>query len=162
MGLVYSETHSGITRADFGADGDAVRRALRQHDDRLRLLPPGVDAGDGRERRHWRVYLYVAGDRPLEFLLSWQTDRGEPLPLSMALVDEVQRHDRNSRAQIVEAEVANELLRQEKQREFEREKEGALDDWMGPRAEKGRLPVFHKSPALAVARRRGRRRGVSG
>jgi hypothetical protein len=157
-GFVYSRQDSGLVLAEHGADEAAVARALRQHDPDLRLVRQ-LDLE--RKVQVWKVYRYAGSNREAEFLLAWQTPRGEPMPLSMSLVDEVLRHDRNSRAaDLVDADTANARLVQKQRNQSEADAEAARDDWRA-RAEKGRLPVFPRSLKLAAARRRGRRKGTA-
>ena len=107
MGLIHSRRDSGLIVAEYGTDGAAVRRALKQYDQALELLPPGVDTSDGADRRHWRVYARVSNDRPMVFVTAWATDAGDPLPLSMRLLDKVKEQDRNTRSRYLDADRRN-------------------------------------------------------
>jgi hypothetical protein len=153
-GYVYSRSDSGLVLAEHGQDEAAVAHALRQHDDQLRLVRQPL--GDTLV---WKVYRYAGSDRPAEFLLAWTTSTGEPLPLSMRLVDEVQRHDRNSPGVIVDADRQTQQLHEQRQRQDETDDEAIAHDWEG---RERLVPAFHRSPALAAARRRGRRKGFAG
>ena len=85
----------------------------------------------------------------------WQSDRGEPYPLSSALLDLVDRLDRNSRG-AYQGEDELDLERQaEIARQLERDNEALADDWI-PRH--GR-PVLHRSQSLRMARDKRRAKG---
>lgn len=108
MGFVDSVTDSGIVVREHGADGAAIARALKQYDPDLRLVPQR----DGEGRTRWEVWQYQGGDRPAAFLLAWTTRQGEPLPLSMRLLDTVRLQDRNeTRSKAPDADVENAKLR---------------------------------------------------
>src|SRR5215510_10143671 len=86
-------TDSGLLVPE-GALEAAVARELRELDDDLRLVPQDSDAYG---RRIYKVYKYMGGDRPAQFILMWSDEEGNPYPLSSSLVEEVKRHDRNLR-----------------------------------------------------------------
>lgn len=154
MGLVYSRTPSGLVRAEHGADEAAVARALRRHDDDLRLVR-GFDLE--RQVWTWKVYRYAGSEREAEFLLVWADEDGTPRPLSMNLVDEVQRHDRNLRGDLVDAAVHNARLRAERHKDYQREAEEIVREF-GPKLDGTRLPVIHRSQSLRRARDKARAR----
>lgn len=152
MSLVYSRSDSGLVIAEHGQDEAAVARALKQHDRELRLVQQ-VDPATGRLR--WCVYSYQGPDRPALFVYAWQTQTGEPLPLSHRLVDEVKAQDRNSRAP---RPTEDDLDRQQavrKERDWERDAEALGNDWA---PQHGR-PVLHRSQSLRMARDKRRARG---
>ncbi|MBA2370736.1 MAG: hypothetical protein H0V71_03715 [Chloroflexi bacterium] len=58
-------------------------------------MPQGTDR-DGRP--FYKVARYYGSERPVEFILTWgDITNGIAYPLSMAIVDEVRRHDRSMR-----------------------------------------------------------------
>src|SRR3990172_2038428 len=88
------QTESGLLVPE-GAHEAAVDAALREHDPDLRLVPQDSDYYG---RRIYKVAPYYAPDPPVEFLLTWCDPSGETAyPLSMAIVDEIRRHDRGMR-----------------------------------------------------------------
>lgn len=156
MGLIHSRTDSGLVVAEYGADGAAVRRALKEYDPNLELLPPGVDVAGGADRRHWRVYARVAHDRPLVFVTAWATSSGEPLPLSMRLLDKVRQQDRNSRVGYQDADERNRQHMARLEAHARAESAALVDDHL--RSAKR----FHPAPrsvALRMTRDKQRARG---
>lgn len=157
MSLAYRRTESGLVFPESGVDEAAIRRALRDHDDQLRLIPPGVDMA-GRpqpERVGYRVARLTGGDRPLEFLCFWGNDMGDPYPLSHAIVDMVKQLDRNTGSAYMDDVVRNELARQVKEKDWARDTEALADDW----AFKHGRPVLPRGQSLRRARDKRRARG---
>ncbi len=156
MGLIHSRTDSGLIVAEYGTDGAAVRRALKEYDRNLELLPPGVDVAGGADRRHWRVYARVADDRPMVFVTAWATESGEPLPLSMRLLDKVKEQDRNTRGRYLDADERNRRLRERAAADAHREGEALV-------AEHVRFAKKHyvapRSVGLRMTRDKQRARG---
>jgi hypothetical protein len=157
LSLVHSQTDSGLHLLTHGSDELAVSRALRQHDDALRLVPQDSDAYG---QRVYKVYRYNGPERPAEFLFLWGDDYGNPYPLSMAILERVKTLDRNQRgnAEFVNEDEHNRRLREQRQKDYGANVETIQSEELG---RKGRIYGFHKSPALAAARRRGRRRGAT-
>ena len=157
MGLVHSQTDSGLSVLSQGADEAAVSRALRQHDNDLRLVPQDSDAYGSRV---YKVYRYCGPDRPAEFLFLWGDDYGNPYPLSMAVVERVKQFDKNARgnAEYVDPDEHNRRMKERIQRGYDAD----VDTIKSEELRRGtKSYVFHRSPALAVARRRGRRKGTT-
>lgn len=155
MGLIHSRTGSGLIVAEYGADGAAVRSALKEHDRNLVLLPPGVDMG-GADRRHWRVYAKVGGDRPPVFVTAWADEAGNPLPLSMRLLDRVKEQDRNGRGGYRDADTRNRELREGLRRRSRQQALELVDDHVLS------AKRFHPAPrsvALRMSRDKQRARG---
>lgn len=156
MGLVHSRRDSGLIVAEYGADGAAVRRALKNYDGNLELLPPGVDVKGGADRRHWRVYARVSADRPLVFVTSWATEGGEPLPLSMRLLDKVKEQDRNSRVGYLDADSRNRARQERLGKHSRSEGERLVDEHV---RFKGKSFPAHRSVRLRMTRDKLRGRG---
>lgn len=155
MGLVYSRTESGLVRAEHGADEAAVAAALKQHDADLRLIR-GFDPD--RQCWVWKVYRYYGPERDAEFLLTWRDEStGEPRPLSMNLLDEVQRHDKNLRGDLVDSAVHNEKLKAERRADYLSEAEEIVKEF-GPKMDGKKLPVIHRSQSLRRSRDKERAR----
>ena len=75
-------------------DGGALERELRRRDPLLSLQGwPSATHGCIL----WRVVRESGPDRPPETVAVWQSESGEPYPLSSGLLDLVDRLDRNSR-----------------------------------------------------------------
>ena len=156
MGLIHSRSNSGLIVAEYGADGAAVRRALKEYDPNLELLPPGVDTVDGADRRHWRVYARVAFDRPLVFVCAWTDGAGEPLPLSMRLLDKVKEQDRNTRGRYQDADERNQALRDRATRDSRAQDAELVAEHL--RAAKSFRPA-HRSVGLRMTRDKLRAKG---
>ena len=116
--LVERVTESGLVLYEHREDGAAVARALQALDSRLSLR---VD-----QTGLWRVYFNDQG-RDV-FLLAWADAEGRPLPLSMRLVEEIQKQDRGGRGEPLTAEVMNERLEQQMERARQNTIEAIRDD----------------------------------
>lgn len=156
MGLIHSRTDSGLIVAEYGTDGAAVRRAIKDYDPNLELLPPGVDAADGADRQHWRVYARVSPDRPLVFVTAWVDTAGNALPLSMRLLDRVKEQDRNTRSTYQDADSRNAVLRRRRADESRAQADDLTSDHL--RSAKRFHPV-HRSVGLRMARDKQRAKG---
>lgn len=145
MGFVEWRSDSGLNVVEQCGDVAAISRLLRQHDDDLRLVPGWP----------FRVYSYRGPNHPAEFVLAWQSEAGEPLPLSSRLVDEVIRHDRNSRGVVVDADVRNQQQKQAEAKQWERDQEAITEEWL---MKHGRA-VLPRSQGLRRARDKRRAKG---
>lgn len=155
MGLVHSQTNSGLILAEYGADGAAVLRALKEYDRDLRLLPPGVSV-HGADKAHWAVYAYRGEDRPPAFVLAWVGPDGEPLPLSMRIVDQVKQQDKNTQSVYLDAEARNAIAAEQREKQSRSEGEALVDFHV--KGAKRQFPV-QRSVGLRMARDRMRARG---
>lgn len=149
MGLVYSQSQSGLVVAEHGGDEAAVARALREYDRDLRLLPPGVDL-HGTDRRHYRVVAYRGGDRPPLQVCTWEH------PLSMRLLDKVKELDRNTRSTYLSEDDRNARHREQLAKRTADEAEALISEYLI--REKRTSPV-HRSVGLRIARDKARGRG---
>src|SRR5215831_14902672 len=107
-------------------DGTSLERELRKRDPLLSL-----QGWPSLEHRCilWRVVRDAGPDRPPETVAVWQSERGEPYPLSSGLLDLVDRLDRNARGSYA-SEDELEWARQHKiARQLERDNEALADDW---------------------------------
>jgi hypothetical protein len=154
--LVHSRTGSGLIVAEYGADGAAVLRALKEYDRSLVLLPPGVDMRSGADRQHWRVYAKVSDDRPPTFVLAWTDENGDPLPLSMRILDKVKEHDRNTRGRVVDPDDHNRRRRHAIESQAAKDREALREEHL--RAAKSFRPA-HRSVGLRMSRDKQRAKG---
>lgn len=154
MGLV--ETYrNGIHRVQFEADEKEVRQALRRLDPLLRLV---WEVDQATQSRVYKVYRFVSESQPAVWICDWRGDGGEPLPLTSNLVDYVASLGRNSRRPEVDALADNDKLEAAAKKEWE----DMLEDQIKQGERRLRTsPSIKPSPALAAARARGRRRGLS-
>jgi hypothetical protein len=139
-----------LPEAAFAADERAVARALRDYDDELRLVPQPTENGLA-----YQVRRYRGGDKPSEFLFFWVDERGEPLPLSMNILDLVKQHDRNTQSAYLDEVARDELKRQRDDAHWEAQTQAMADDWV-PRH--GR-PVLPRSVSLRQSRDKQRAKG---
>lgn len=155
MSLVHSRTASGLHVAEHGSDHASVAAALRDHDDRLRLVPQGVDS-DGRPL--WKVMYDLGPDRPAETVMVWMDERlQQALPLSHRLVDEVKRLDRNGRGDNVDVDAHNARVREQAEQQLHEELVGV---GLEEAARTRRSPALHRGVHLRRSRhKRGGRPG---
>jgi len=148
LGYVERQTRSGLVLAETGADGAAIERELKKRDPLLSLQ--GVLSRQ-YGRILWRVLREAGADGP-ETICFWQPEEGgEPYPLSSALLDLVDRLDRNSRGVYAGADELDARRRAELARQIERDNEALADDW---NPKHGR-PVLPRSRSLQMARAKG-------
>jgi hypothetical protein len=103
----------------------------------------------------WRVVRESGPDRPPETVAVWQSESGEPYPLSSGLLDLVDRLDRNSRHRHVDDDEFERQRKAARDRQLERDNEALRDDW-NPRH--GR-PLLPRSQSLRMARDKRRAKG---
>lgn len=147
---------SGLLVAEQAAAPREIAEQLRRLDRRLELR----QKVDHRHKAFvWEVYV-AQQDRPSVWLFSWREnpdDAGSrPRPLSSAIVDEAASRSLNSRRPVIDPLAENDRLR-------ERQEQDELADAETAAAEAarrhGRLPAFHPSRALYLARCKARARG---
>ena len=152
--MKFLETDSGLAVPLTGADEASVNRALKEYDPDLVLVPQDSDVYG---RRIYRVARKVGGDRPVEWIVTWRTREGDALPLSHRLVEKVKELDLNSRNKVDDPDDLNARLKSERQKDYETYMDDMVRDHLG--THKGRF-ITPRSQALALARRRGRRRNA--
>lgn len=88
MSFTYRDTGVGLVVAEEARDEAHVQAALKQIDARyvLQKHPGDVEGG-------WvyKVFCIVSEDQPAECIYTWCDDRGNPLPLSTGLIEDVKR-----------------------------------------------------------------------
>ena len=152
MEIVTSGSGSGLLIAAEGADEHAVGALLRQHDPELRLVPRWDPE---YECKAWNVYRYCGPDKPSEFVCSWQTREGQPLPLSSRLLDMVQTYDKNTSIRPPDPDELNAQRAAQIKRDHQTSMEALIDDW----DPKHGRPVLPRSQSLRLARDKQRARG---
>ena len=151
--MSYVERRTGdLLVAELGMDGGALERELRRRDPLLSLQGwPSATHGCIL----WRVVRESGPDRPPETVAVWQSESGEPYPLSSGLLDLVDRLDRNSRHRHVDDDEFERRRVAARDRQVERDNEALRNDW-NPRH--GR-PVLPRSQSLRMARDKRRAKG---
>ena len=147
MGLV-SRVDGGLVLAEQSMDGAAVERALKRRD-------PDLQLQGWPSRTHdciiWKVVRAVP-DRPPETVCVWQSDRGEPFPLSSGLLDLVDRLDRNARGGYKNEDQLNRERHERGRKQIDADLDALRDDWL---TTEGKNPVFHRGPHLRRRREFG-------
>ena len=149
--MIHRSLDSGLVLAEQGMDGAALERELKRRDPLLSLqgflsLEHGAVV--------WRV-VREAGEAGPETVCVWQSESGEPYPLSSGLLDLVDRLDRNSRGGYASADELDERRRAEQVRQQQRDNEALADDW---NPKHGR-PLLPRSRSLRMARDKRRAKG---
>lgn len=151
MGLVERTLESGLVLATDAMDSAALERALKKRDPLLGLQGwPSEIHGTIL----WKVVRQSPGRAP-ETVCVWQSDRGEPYPLSSALLDLVDKLDRNTRSSYGTVEERNEQRRAEFARQEANDNEAIIDDTT---FKHGR-PLIPRSQSLRMSRDKRRNRG---
>lgn len=138
MPLTYRSHETGLVLAEHAEDERAVAAALKRLDSRLVLQKHRRDDAPGGWV--WKV-VCVVSDTYAPIVFTWTDEQGRALPLSSALVDEVQRHTLGARNRGPDADEHNRRLIAEKARDDEREREAIKDDHRA-RLERGRVCVM--------------------
>lgn len=152
MNLVERTLDSGLILTESGMDQAAIERQLQKRDPLLTLQGwPSPTLGTIL----WKVVRYGGPDRPPDTVCVWQSDRGEPYPLSSGLLDLVDRLDRNTRGDYKNEDQRNDEFARERQKNLDRDNEAIRDDTT---FRHGR-PVLPRSQSLRMARDKRRNRG---
>jgi hypothetical protein len=143
---------SGLILTEHRMDQAALERQLKRRDPLLSLQ--GWPSETHRTIL-WKVVRDAGSGRPPDTVCVWQSERGEPYPLSSALLDLVDQLDRNSRSSYLTDNQRNEQRRRELARKVELDNEAIRDDTT---FKHGR-PVLPRSQSLRMARDKKRNRG---
>jgi hypothetical protein len=155
VGLVYTQSPSGLVLATQGVDEATAAAALREYDRDLRLVPQDSDA---LGRRVYKVYRYVGSERDAEFVCFWGDELGNPFPLSVTgLLEMVRRLDRNTRGTAIDPDVHNARLVAQRRKEANDELD-AIEQEYRARVDGKKLSPLPRSRNLHLARNRVRRR----
>jgi len=151
--LPYVERHvGGLVLAEDSMDVAALERDLRRRDPLLALQGwPSLEHGC----IVWRVVRDAGLGRPPETVCVWQSERGEPYPLSSGLLELVDRLDRNSRVVYASEDSIEQQRRLARDRQVARDNEALAADW---NPKHGR-PVLPRSQSLRMARDKQRAKG---
>lgn len=155
MGLVYSRTDGGLVVASHGADEAAVAAALKRHDPMLEL---SRQADPEYGCWAWTV-LRRTPTGGVEAVVHWREGgHGQPYPLSMRLVDEVQKHDRGTRGRVETIAEAEEKHRAETEKDYRRDMDEIVREF-GPKLDGKRYVPQPRSQRLRMGRDKRRARG---
>lgn len=138
-------------------DRKRIDAELRRFDPNL-FLDAEIDT---RGRFVWAVMEHLGSERPPHLVFEWRDERGEPLPLSSGLIEQIRKiAARRSRGVSVFDVVrdANEQRRSEATRASERAYEEITEDLL-PRLGGRRSAALPRSQALRMSRDRRRGRG---
>jgi len=149
--VIHRSLASGLVLAEHGMDGAALERELRKRDPLLALqgylsLEHGAVV--------WRV-VREAGAAGPETVCVWQSESGEPYPLSSGLLSLVDRLDRNSRGSYASEDQLERASKIARDRQIARDNEALADDW---NPKHGR-PLLPRSRSLRMARDKRRAKG---
>lgn len=88
--MLMTETkHGDLVLAEYSADERTVSAALKAYDPHLRLIWE-LDSATGRQV--WKVVSVWSSEHPAVMILAWRENGiGDPMPLTMRLVDEVRK-----------------------------------------------------------------------
>jgi hypothetical protein len=142
--------HRGLIVCEHAVDERAILAQLREFDDRLKI---GCEPDETYKRNVYVVVRQWSNEHDAAVICEWRDENGVPLPLSSRLVDKVKNLHVSSRAPQVDALAHNDALNEANRQAFHDASEDALRDAINRR---GRIAAFHRSPALAAARRRAR------
>lgn len=152
MTFVHSRTDGGLILVEHSADEAAVARALKQHDPELELFR---EIDPRYMTWVWKVNRR-APDGSFEFVMGWRKDHvGEPLPLSMRIVDEVQRLDKASRGDHKTIADLEREHREKQRKEYLDGVEPIVREFSKKLDDKSFTPM-PRSQSLAAARRKQR------
>jgi hypothetical protein len=149
--MSFTRTSGGLLVPE-GAQEAAVDAALRRHDPDLRLVPQDSDAYG---RRVYKVYRYNGPDRPADLVCVWWDRDLQPIPLSMALVEMVQLHDKQTVGRMPTVDEETERVRAEKKKDYLRDAEAIVKEF-GPKLDEKKHTLIPRSRGLQVARQKVR------
>ena len=150
--MIHRFLGNGLVLAEHGMDTAALERELKRRDPLLSLQGwPSLEHGCVV----WRVVRDAGPDRPPETVCVWQSERGQPYPLSSGLLELVDRLDRNTRGVHVSEDELNARRERAQLRQQERDNDALVDDW----SPKHGRPVLPRSQSLRMARDKRRAKG---
>ena len=151
MGLVERTLDSGLVLQEYGQDHASLERELKKRDPDLSLQG---HFSDTHGCIIWKVIL-VRPDRPSETVYVWQSERGEPYPLSSGILAGLDRLDKNTRAVYLDENERNDQRAHDLARANERANEAIIDDTT---FKHGR-PLLPRSQSLRMSRDKQRAKG---
>jgi hypothetical protein len=156
VGLVFTDSPSGLVLATHGSDEAATAAALREWDPDLRLVPQDSDHFG---RRVYKVYRYRGSEQPAEFLCGWWDDLGNPYDsLSVTgLLEMVKRLDRNTRSDYIDPDVKNARLTAQRRHDAAAELDAVAEEFAG-RIDGKKSSPLPRSQSLRRARDKVRAR----
>lgn len=156
MALVTRQTSSGLVACEQAGGEAELGRAIKQIDDRYVLQKHPADVEGGWV---YKVFCIVSEDQPAVCVLTWSDERGNPLPLSSGLVEEVKKWRPENRSRRgPDADQRNEQLR-ERTDLHRRDQLAAISAEHKPKVERARTTVsFGPLTRLSEIPRRERRR----
>jgi hypothetical protein len=136
--LVERELRSGLVAVEQSGDEAQISRALKQIDERyvLQKHPAEIEGG-------WvyKVFCIVSEDQPAICIHTWCDDRGNPLPLSSGLIEDVKRWRPESRERRgFDADEHNRQVTERLEKEREADIEAVSSDHK-PWVERNRVTV---------------------
>jgi hypothetical protein len=152
MRLIERTLDTGLIVQEYGMDYASIERALKRRDPLLSLQGwPSQAHGC----LIWKVVRDAGSERPPDTVCVWQSDRGEPYPLSSGILDMVDRLDKNTRHEHVSEDELNARRAREAAKQADRDREALIDDHLF----KHGIPVLPRSQSLRMARDKRRARG---
>lgn len=152
MALVERTLDSGLILSEHGMDGAAIERELKKRDPAM-LLQGWPSQTHGCIL--WKVVRDAGPDRPMDTVCVWQSDMGEPFPLSSGILDLVDRLDRNTVGAYASDDDRNRELERQRQKDLARDNEAIRDYHLRPHGQ----PVLPRSQSLRRSRDKRRSRG---
>jgi hypothetical protein len=137
VALITRTTAVGLVLAEHGQDEATVARALKQIDGRLCL-----QKHPGRVPGGWvyKVFRAWSDDHPADLICTWADEYGNPLPLTMGLVDQVNRLRLDAPNKGPDADAHN-AAHLEAVRKLGRDLEQAVIDDHRAKVERGQVSV---------------------
>ena len=140
------------------SDRKRIEHELKQFDRNL-FLDAEIDS---RRRFVWSVKEWLGSERPPHLVFEWRDGRGEPLPLTSGLIEEVRKIEWRRNHGITVFDVVNEAndkRRSAAARASESAYE-AITEEVVPLMSDKRSGVLPRSQALRISRDRERARGA--
>jgi hypothetical protein len=152
MGLIERTLDSGLIVSEYGDDHASIERELKRRD-------PDLTLQGWPSQTHgcilWKVVRHAGSDRPPDTVCVWQSERGEPYPLSSGILEMVDRLDRNTRSVVVNADDLNAAVDRERAERVNRENQAIREDHEFPHGH----PVTPRGQWLRMSRDKQRAKG---